>query len=459
MMLNIRPWWIMAATIVAVPVGAEPTGPRGFCAVYADDPACRGSVVACTQCHTAPPDTNAYGAAVWGALSGIDPAFVYDRDLPAALAAVEGDDSDGDGVTNLEEIVLGTRPGDAQSVFVAPAAPVGDDNPEYDVGNYDPMFALRRLSLAFCGRSPSFAEKQAFMVAPDSTAALHDALDVCLSSRYWLEEALPRLADKRIRPLFAIGLEGIIPLADYEWDYRLFTYVLSGDRDARDLLLADYHIDTNGNVVTGPIAGGDNEVGGQPVDAAQRAGMITTQWFLMIHTMFSELPRTTAAQAYRAYLGLDIARSEGLLPTPGEPIDIDNKGVDDQATCIYCHATLDPLSYAFAHYNGIGGGGGNGAFRPNRPSWSANEVTARLFDIELTDTETRGVRGWAEVAADSDAFRRNLVTMFMTTALGRPPAADEQDEAAALEDSLVLDGFVAEALLHRLIDTRAFGVP
>jgi hypothetical protein len=450
--------WVGLA-VVATAANAEPTGPRGFCAVYPDEPSCRGSVVACTQCHVAPPEVNAYGAAVWGALLGIDANFVYDRDLPAALAAVEGDDSDGDGVSNLEEIVLGTKPGDAQSVFVAPAVPSGEANPGYQVGNYDALFALRRLSLSFCGRSPSYEERQSLLASTDPQAALHDALDGCLSSSYWLEEGLPRLADKRIRPLFAIGLEGVIPLADYQWDYRLFTHVLSGDRDARDLLLADYHIDANGNVVTGPIAGGSNEVGGQPVGAPQRAGMITTQWFLMIHTMFSELPRTTAAQAYRAYLGLDIARSEGLLPTPGEPLDIDNKGVDDQATCIYCHATLDPLSYAFAHYNGIGGSGGNGAFRAGRPSWEPNEVTARLFDIELTDTETRGVRGWAEVAVASDAFRRNLVAMFMTAALGRPPAPDEQDEAAALEDGLVLDNYRAEALLHRLIDTRAFGVP
>ena len=56
--------------------------------------------------------------------------------------------------------------------------------------------------------------------------------------------------------------------------------------------------------------------GGQPLDVEHRAGMITTQWFLVINTMLSDLPRTTAAQAYRSYLGEDIARQEGIWPVP-----------------------------------------------------------------------------------------------------------------------------------------------
>ena len=88
--------------------------------------------------------------------------------------------------------------------------------------------------------------------------------------------------------------------------------------------------------------------------------MITTQWFLSINTMFSPLPRTTAAQAYRAYLGADIAQQQGIFPIAGEPLDVDDKGVRD-AQCATCHATLDPLSYAFAEYQGISGAS-TGAF-------------------------------------------------------------------------------------------------
>ncbi len=442
-------------------VVAKPVGPRLACAHYPDAPMCRGAVVACTQCHTAPPELNPYGGDVAGALADGD--LVYEDDLGVALLAVEGLDSDGDGLTNLEEILLGTRPGDPSSFFASPLPPSGLPNPGFDVGNYDEAFAHRRVMVGYCGRSPTFAERQAFaaLAAAEQKTARHAVLDACLTSTYWKSEGLPRLADKRIRPLQAVNVDGVIPLADYRWDYQLFVHALTGDRDARDLLLADYHVDAAGNVVDGVIAGeGDQQVGGQPVPPAQRAGMITTQWFLMIHTMFSELPRTTAAQAYRAWLGQDIARSEGLLPVEGEPKDIDNKGVDDQETCIYCHATLDPLSYAFAHYNGIGGTGGNGAYDAARPSWQPSEVEAVLLDVPLGDTAAVGVTGWAAIAADSPQFRQNLATMFLAHAIGHAPQPDELDDLQSLADGFDdVDGYVAARLLHRLIDTDAFGVP
>ena len=82
--------------------------------------------------------------------------------------------------------------------------------------------------------------------------------------------------------------------------------------------------------------------------------MITTAWFFVINTMFTAVPRTTAAQAYRSYLGYDIARSEGLIEPPaGTPlIDYDQKGVTEEE-CAVCHRTLDPLSYAFTRYKGL----------------------------------------------------------------------------------------------------------
>ena len=447
---------LMAAATLAT---ARPVGPRLACAHYPDAPVCRGAVVACTHCHTAPPELNLYGAAVFEALEVDD--LVYEDDLGTALVNVEGLDSDGDGLTNLEEILLGTRPGDGASFFAAPLSPVGEPNPSLDVGTFDEAFAWRRGLIAYCGRSPTFAEREAFTAAPDQRALRHAALEECLESSYWTSEGLQRLADKRIRPLQAISVDGVIPLADYSWDYRLFVYALTGDRDARDLLLATYHVGADGLVVTGVIAGdGDQQVGGQPVPPDLRAGMITSQWFLMVHTMFSELPRTTAAQAYRAYLGQDIARSEGLLPVDGEPKDIDNRGVDDQETCIYCHATLDPLSYAFSHYNGIGGSGGNGAFDALRPSWQPSQVEAVLLDVPLGDTAAAGVTEWARIAADSPQFKQNLASMFLVHALGRAPQPDELDDLQALAAGFdVVDNYRALALLHRLIDTNAFGVP
>ena len=91
-------------------------------------------------------------------------------------------------------------------------------------------------------------------------------------------------------------------------------------------------------------------------DVTRRAGNLTTSWALSYFTMFTALPRNAASAAYRSYLGLDIAKQEGLYPVANEPRDYDQKGVTN-AACAQCHATLDPLSYPFRNYNGLTGGG------------------------------------------------------------------------------------------------------
>lgn len=439
---------LVLTMIAFAPAAARPGGPRLVCETYPDIPVCSGEIVSCVLCHTAAPALNPYGLSVALALTG-----PYDDTLPAALSAVEGNDADNDGLSNLEELVLGTWPGDPQSHWVSPPPPSGPANPRYQVGAYDAAFAYRRMKGQYCGQSPSFDEMQALASSPDPTAFIRQELAVCLSSDYWKNEALHRLADKRIRPLQAVGAEGVIPLADYRWDYRLFSYVLSDGRDARDLLLADYHVDENGTPVEGTFQDGDI---GQPLDPTYRAGMITTQWFLMIHTMFSELPRTTAAQAYRAYLGQDIALSEGLLPVDGEPVDVDSKGVAAPA-CAVCHSTLDPLAYSFAYYGGIQGPD-TGAFLPNRPSWSPGDVSASLLDTPLSSIHTAGVVPWAETAANSDLFARTIAEMFFQHALG-PPTPDDQAELEALWRGLADHEYSANALIEDLVQSDAFGVP
>lgn len=414
------------------------------------------------MCHTStyPPSWNSYGLSLFGGLGGGD----FDAKLADALRGVELLDSDNDGLTNYEELVLGTWPGDEASAYTAAQVADGPKNPAYRVGEYDPRFAFKRVSLTYCGESPSYETMKAFEALDGDDAAqmteIHARLDDCLQSEYWRREALPGLGDKRIRPVFAVGWESPvnIKLADYTWDYNLFVYALTDDRDARDLLLADYHVEERFDRTLSPVEGEVDQRGnrgGQPLEPERRAGMITTQWFLVINTMFSALPRTTAAHAYRSYLGADISLNEGLLPVAGEPLDVDNKGVRE-AECASCHSTLDPLSYAFAYYEGISGGR-TGTYREQRPSrqipgWSDPKSV-------IYDTEVSSVVEWASVAAESDAFKRNLAQMFFEHALQRPPGPAEAEVFAALWRSLPEDGYSVNRLLHRLVELDAFGAP
>jgi hypothetical protein len=467
---------VLTCSMVPSLVWARPSAPGVVCDVFKDAAECQGGVPACTLCHesTEPARWNVLGTALKARTSG-QADFV--AALRAALNAEASLDADSDGLSNRDELLRGTAPGVADSM-VGPPKPIGDSkNPRYRVDGYDHGFALRRLMILYCGRSPSFEENQSLLATPVDEAGLrerlHKQLSTCLSSAYWKGEGLARLADKRIRPLKAAGPDSNIQIAslrlvigDYNYDYRLWSYALTDDRDMRALLTAQYHLvpQPDGSVreVKGVLEKSDQNAlaGGQLVPDERRAGMLTTQWFLAINTMFSALPRTSAAQAYRSYLGADISSNEGLRPVEGEPLDIDNKGVS-QPRCANCHSTLDPLSYAFAEYEGIQNSIDLqfGAYRPARiseglPGWDATKQKSMLLNQPVANLVE-----WGKVAANSDEFKRNMAEMFFRHALGREPIAADQADFQAMWRALASDGYSANKLIHRLVDSQSFGGP
>ena len=455
--------WIGTLMMLAIPTTAtaRPDAPRVLCMTYPDTYLCSGGLATCATCHTStwPVGWNDFGLQVASAMQSGD----YAESLSDALTAIADEDADGDGVSNFDEISVGTAPGDARDVgILCPANPsepnIGED--------YDFARAYRRVHVLFCGQSPKFEDLQGLENDEAQTEAryhtVHDALQACLDSPYWQNEGLHRLADDLIRPTSDNGL----PFADFWWDYRLFSYIMTRDRDVRDLLLADYHVEAQDDgtltrvegvvpgTTEGPLFAGS---GGQPLEPQYRAGMITTQWFLVLNSARTDLPRNSAARAYRGYLGFDLATNQGIIPIADEPKDIDRKGVSD-ARCAACHSTLDPLTYGFAFYNGMtqdNDGNRSGSYDPDRPKnrildWQDNQTM--LFG-EPVD----GVVGWAQRAVSSDAFKRNLADMLFHYTFNRGPEIREQ---GAFEDAwraLPEDGWSANRLIHRFIDLPAFG--
>lgn len=470
-------------TMVASTAQARPTGPMLFCEAYPTSPLCEGQSVTCSLCHTSTTpglvSWNDYGGAVYGALGATE----FDAGLAAALTAVETFDVDNDGPTSGEEIVYGSLPGDPYSFEKAPLVPLGDPNPHYGVGGYDYKFALRRIAVAFCGRSPTYAEMQQFEDGGDPSAALHTKLQECLDGPYWRNRMLPRLADLKIRPIDRFDM--------WWWDYNLFRWALTGDRDARDMLLATYHVasDTDGSMqkvegvidvlneqcvttedcvpgmfcVDGPPPDPNRycspDYFGQALDPSLRAGLLTTTWFHFYNTMFSALPRQTAAQAYRAYADQDIARQQGIYPTDDDgyaAIDVDGKGILEEE-CWQCHSTLERLSYPFAKHNGIGGGAA-AAYNEDRPTnlglWDAGDEPVGV----IFGTEVSTVREWAEVLAASDEFARMVTKMMWKHAIGIEPESSNA-EFNSLWKNMSLFGYNADTLIHAIVDTHSFGAP
>lgn len=372
-------------------------------------------------------------------------------------------------------------------MFLGPltaALALGPAHAQWNVGSYDPAYALQKIRLDFCGRSPTFEEMQAMRASADPMHSLHDTLDSCLDSEFWRgkDGRLWNLANRKIQPLASIKAgdnAGDVPLGDYEDDYNLFVYVMSDERSARDLLSADYLVErddgpptTYTRVQRSPL----EDVQARSFQQAQlvvperRVGMLTTRWFLISNTMFTAIPRTTAAQAYRAYLGYDISKLEGLMPVEGEPHDFDAKGVD-ASECAVCHSTLDPLTYPFTRYEGLGGGDSMGPIGGLPGSYNSDRLErfTRTDSPTVVDTPESGVvlgvpvadlREWGRVAADSEAFARKITLDFWQMLLREAPRESERNEFDALWQGLMTEhDYQVEAMLHDLIETEAYGAP
>lgn len=456
------PLLVLTLLRTSPPAAALPAGPGLFCDAYPEAPACAAGPVSCTVCHalSGPPGHNPYGAAV-AAWLGPEADFV--AELPAALAAVEPDDADGDGVDNLTEILAGTEPGWTATEEPECAEQVQLDNGAWSVGRYDPAFAWKRVLIDVCGRQPRYDEVQAFRAESGGRAAVAAALDACLQSPHW-GQVLEELAVDVVEP---VGPDTDVNiLGNWRWDLRLFRWVMSGDRDAGEVMTADYVVveapEGSGRVEAVAYPAGALQAYANPLEPAYRYGLLTTRYSLAMRVMFADVPRTFAAHYYRKLLGLDLARSEGLFPvdeTPGAypwpaPADVDEKGVWQQE-CASCHSTLDALSYPWARYNGIDlEGDTTGTFQPDRATGTMPTTAGAIFGVPVD-----GPDDWVRLAVASDAFSQQTVRRFWVRLFQRPPRSCELDAFDGLWMDFRDGGRNVEQMLHAMVQLDAWGAP
>jgi hypothetical protein len=138
-------------------------------------------------------------------------------------------------------------------------------------------------------------------------------------------------------------------------------------------------------------------------------------------------------------------------------------------------ATLDPLTYPFSRYEGIGGGDGNGLVGLGNGAYPFTYSPARLERFKSIDGENvtnapeagmlmgqpvANVVEWGRVASDSDAFVQNIVREYWTLLLGESPRPRDLAEFTLLwQDLRGQHAYRVERMLHDLIDTEAYGVP
>jgi hypothetical protein len=455
----------MTAALLIVLAGsawARPEAPAALCDVYPDAPACIAGSVSCTTCHvlSGPPAHNPYGA---------DLAAVRDADLPfaedlaRALEDIEALDSDGDGATNIDELLAGTEPGHDAEVEPECGEQIGTDNAGWTVGRYDHAFAWKRVLVDFCGRSPRYEEAQDFATASDRTGIIRDTLAACVDSPHWL--AVTReLAINVVEPVGPPTDVNV--LGNWEWDVRLWQYTVQDGRDASEIWTATYHVveqpPGSGELVAIDDPRNELEWYAQPLGAADRFGIVTTRYSLAMRIMFADMPRTLAGHYYRKLLGLDIARSQGLFPVDElegaypwpAPADVDAKGVWQEG-CAGCHSTLDALSYPWARYQGIDlDGDTTGTLVPDRAADTVETTAGAIFGEPVS-----GPDEWIAHAAESEAFAQQTARVFWHRVFQRAPYSCEEAEFEALWRDFLADGRDVEAMLARMVLLDAYGVP
>ena len=458
--------------LVVGPAWALPPGQGIVCERWPDAAECADGKPDCTTCHTQPPAHNAFGADIADALlpGAARPLSQADFEagLPEVLASLADIDSDGDGVPNRAEMTAGANPGNAADTPGGrPVSGCESANPVWNVCGYDAAHAFKKLHLDVCGHSPDYAALEGFRALKSEAQAdaLADALDRCLDTPFWQgrDGVLWQLAHPKVKPLAVIksGRDpGYIPLADYDDDYALFVYTQTDDRDARDVLTADYFVVADSLVGYTRVP----ERMGQNAVLDRRAGMITSRWFFVLNTMFTPVPRAAAAQAYRSNLGFEIARSEGLIEPDEaqELVDYDDKGILDEA-CAVCHRTLDPLTYPFSRYHGITGRD-TGVYDDRRMRRYDEAAGSRIREVpeagHIFGEPVANLVEWARVAADSEHFARATVKDYWRVLVGHDPTTDEMEAFEALvADFPSVHNYRVERMLHALIRMEAYGAP
>lgn len=469
---------------------ANPFMPAQLCQASPGAPACEGGQVACSFCHTPRlPELNVFGGDIkkWLEQNAMKlPESV--EGTAELLAGVATLDSDGDGITNADEIKGGTMPG-------VTSADLSSGRCGGVPCVYDHDYAYRRIRNSVCRLPANYEDFATFkaLSAAEKSNKLHDLLDDCMKMNGWRGKngVVWEIGHYKIRPIGNLKLgedQGMIPAVDYYADYNIFVYTQIDGNDAREMLLADYAVKR--------VEIGDQTIytkqtptrltDGIVMQPERRVGLLTSFWNLSVYLNYTGIARVLVAQAFTAFLGVNLAQMQGLQPPPVSESkfrDYDNKGVE-RPECAVCHTTVDALAYPFRNYNGLTGttnilGGQNASLLSSVDNLgNENNLTPLSYSLprmnalaqrypgiqEMPEAgyifgqRVNNLKEWATVLVNSDQFASNLVKDYWRAVIGHDPTEAEQDEFRQVWQRFKnVHSFKVDDMMHDLINTMAFG--
>ena len=300
-------------------------------------------------------------------------------------------------------------------------------------------------------RTPDQARAQAarMMDDPRTKAKLREFF------HHWLsfEEAEEITKDRSVYPDFD---EAVV--ADLRDSLEKFVeeVVWSPTSDYRELLLSD-HLVLNPRLAKFYGAAAPAEDKFEPVkfDPAQRAGIFTHPYLLSAFSYHkASSPIKRGVFLTRNVLGRFLKPPPMAIAFQDEKFDpsltMREKVTEltKSATCMACHATINPLGFSLENYDAVGRWRTTDQNKPVNP---VSDYTTSEGDV----IQIKGPRDLAQHAAASADAQRGFVRQFFHFTVKQTPAAYGPDTLGRIQESFVKSGFSIRSLLAEIATTAA----
>jgi hypothetical protein len=190
------------------------------------------------------------------------------------------------------------------------------------------------------------------------------------------------------------------------------------------------------------------------LDAGQRAGLLTQAAFLTVTgATDGSNPAKRGKKIYENLLCGELPPPPPVVPPPKEASEGGTtrerfKEHSDQACAAGCHALMDPLGFAFEHYDGIGG---------YRTIDNGGQVDASgSVELDGTMHSFKDARDLVKVLAASETARKCFATQWARFAFKRKETDADRASVEAIVGAFSQGGFSVRDLLVGVTGSRSF---
>jgi hypothetical protein len=190
------------------------------------------------------------------------------------------------------------------------------------------------------------------------------------------------------------------------------------------------------------------------LDPAERSGILTTAGFLAVTgAVDGSNPVRRGKAIYTRLLCGVLPPPPPDVPTP-EPVSSGGTTRErfaahtQQACAKGCHSLMDPLGFAFEHYDGIG------QFRETENGEPVDASGSVVLDgEERTFTDAREL---SLLLSQSDQVRSCFTRQWLRYALGRPESDGDEASLQQIEEAFADAGYDVREMLVSLVTSRTF---